>query len=91
MKITTKAAIQVHSVPEHAVEAIGPFPPEVLADPVIVYDYKPALSEDGGDFAPGATAQNNFRPPKYLRCGNCLARVLDTETSNHKCEEDDGE
>jgi hypothetical protein len=87
VKIVTKRAVQVHSVPEHAMEPVGPFPPELLKDPEIVYDYSPALSEDGGDYAPGATAQNNFNPPKYLRCGNCMVRVLETETEDHICEE----
>lgn len=87
MKIVNKRAIQAHPVPDHEVMTLGPFPPEVLQDPEIIYDYTPALSEDGADFLPGATAQNNFKPPKYLRCKVCLARVLETETELHVCEE----
>ena len=87
MRIINKQAVQVHAVPDSAVEPMGPFPPELLKDPEIVYDYVPALSEDGGDFRPGATVQNNFNPPKYLRCGNCMVRVLESETEYHTCEE----
>lgn len=87
MKITTKQAVQVHAVPEHGMMAVGPFPPEVLKESEIIYDYTPAMSEDGSDYLPGATAQNNFKPPRYLRCKACLERVLETETKQHVCEE----
>jgi hypothetical protein len=87
VKIVTKPTVQVHPVPEHVTEPMGPFPPEMLKEPEIVYDYQPALSEDGGDYAPGATVQNNFTPTRYLRCGICMARVLETETESHVCGE----
>ena len=86
MKIINKQAIQVHQVPDHEINPVGPFPPEILEDPEVVYDYTPALSEDGGDFRPGATVQNNFNPPRYLRCAYCSARVLETETKGHVCD-----
>lgn len=53
----------------------------------IVYDYAPAMPEDGSGFLPGATAQNNYKPPVYLRCALCFMRVLETETEDHICEE----
>lgn len=65
----------------------GPFPRELFREPEIISDYTPQLSEDGGDFALGATSQNNYNPPKWLRCKACLGRVLDTETETHVCEE----
>jgi len=86
MKIFSKQAVQVHPVPEHVTDEMGPFPPEVLEESEIIYDYKSAYSEDGSDFLPGATAQNNFRPPRHLRCGACYMRVLETETDSHVCE-----
>ena len=87
MKIINKQAVQVHPVPPHITEPKGPFPAELLREPEIVYDYKEALSENGDDYLPGATVQNKYSPPRYLRCGSCLVRVLETETESHVCEE----
>lgn len=87
MKIINKQAVQVHPVPQHITEPYGPFPSEVLKEPEVIYEYTPALSEDGSDFAPGATAQNNFNPPRYLRCRVCMVRVLEDETESHVCED----
>lgn len=84
--ITRIEAVQVHPVPNKVTNAYGPFSAELLREPEIVVS-KPAYNEDGSDFAPGATAQNNFSPPRYLRCGLCYVRVLETETQNHVCEE----
>ena len=47
---------------------------------------EPAYNEDGSDFAPGATVQNNFKPIKYLRCAVCSERVQENETAFHVCE-----
>lgn len=58
----------------------------LAAQPEVVYP-DPAYSEDGSDFAPGATVQNNYKPAKYLRCIACQARVLESETSSHVCGE----
>lgn len=89
MRVTRKAAIQVHSVPDHVMDPVGPFPRELFREPKIVDDYVPQYSEDGSEFLPGSTAQNNFKPVKVLRCGSCLARVPENETSLHICEPDD--
>jgi hypothetical protein len=86
MRIIKHQAKQAHPVPDRVMEPQGPFPREMFDEPEIVYDV-PAYSEDGSEYLPGATAQNNYSPPKYLRCGNCLARVLETETQNHYCED----
>lgn len=92
MKIITKQAVQAHPVPDRVTAPRGPFPPELtvghpLAEPEIIYDYQPAAAEDGSEFAPGSTVQNNFSPPRYLRCVVCMARVLETETDDHVCED----
>lgn len=58
-----------------------------MAEPEMVYEYEQAVAEDGSDYLPGATAQNNYKPPRYLRCSLCSMRVLDTETEYHICEE----
>ena len=87
MRVTNYQAKQVHPFPDKITSPVGPFPPELMAEPEIIYDYDSAFSEDGSDFELGATAQNNYKPPKYLRCSVCLSRVLETETKNHICEE----
>ena len=87
MKVTKHQAVQVHPVPSHITDPVGPFPRELFKEPEIIDDYEPQLAEDGAGFALGSTAQNNFRPVKHLRCSNCLARVPETETQNHICEE----
>ena len=85
MRITTKRAHQVHYVPDRITEPQGPFPRELFEEPEIIVD-KPALNEDGSEFPLGATAQNQFKPPKYLRCAACMVRVLESETDSHVCE-----
>ena len=91
MRIIRQKALQVHPVPAHAMSPKGPFPKEMMAEPVIVYEYDSAYEVDGSDFELGATVQNKFKPPKYLRCSVCLARVIETETQYHVCEDVDGE
>lgn len=86
MRVTKRQAVQVHSVPDRAVEPQGPFPRELFREPeLIIDDYD--RSEYGDSLPLGATAQNNFKPPRYLRCALCLVRVLETETEDHVCEE----
>jgi hypothetical protein len=75
---------QAHPVPERVTAPNGPFSRELLAEPEIIHDYAPAFQDD---HLPGATAQNNFNPPRYLRCALCSARVLEAETEFHVCEE----
>jgi len=86
VRVTRHQAKQVHPVPDRMIEPRGPFPRELFDEPTIVYD-TPAFNEDGLDFPLGATVQNNYSPPKYLRCGVCLSRVLETDTDKHICEE----
>lgn len=92
MRIISKQAIQAHPVPDRVTTPQGPFPPELtvghpLSEPEIIYEYQEAYAEDGSDFLLGATAQNNYKPPRYLRCSLCHVRVLDSETEYHVCEE----
>ena len=87
MKVTRLQAVQIHPVPNKMESPRGPFPKELFRESEIVSEYEPSYAEDGRDFALGSTAQNNFTPPKVLRCGACFARVLENETSLHVCEE----
>jgi hypothetical protein len=87
MKITKVQAVQVHPVPAHVITPVGPFPRELFREPEIIDEYDSQQAEDGSEFPLGATAQNNYKPARYLRCGLCFTRVLETETQNHVCEE----
>jgi len=87
-------APQAHPVPKHAHAPRGPFPPEMTqgnpaSEPKIVVDYQSAFPEDGSDTPLGSTAQNKFKPIKWLRCANCFVRVREEETEDHVCEGDD--
>jgi 5-methylcytosine-specific restriction endonuclease McrA len=65
----------------------GPFPAEVLAEPEIVYD------DNDPDvlYPPGATAQNNYAPPKLYQCRYCGSVVNEYELEHHVCPEEDPE
>lgn len=84
--VTRIEAPQAHPIPNKVTYPQGPFPRDVLKEPEIVIS-KPAFNEDGSEFLPGSTVQNNFKPPKWLRCKVCLKRVLETETEEHVCDE----
>ena len=58
----------------------------IAAQPEIVVDYQPEEGYGNTDFPDGATAQNNFRPVKYYRCKDCLARVSEHDLDAHDCE-----
>jgi len=87
MRVTKRNAVQVHPVPKTMMDPKGPFPRELFDEPDIVVDYEPQDNEDGSNFPLGATAQNDFKPIRYLRCSVCLVRVLETETQDHVCED----
>jgi len=85
--IKTVATYQGHPVPDRITRARGPFPTELYQQEPVVYEYEQAYAEDGSNFQPGSTAQNNFEPPLWLRCYDCHARVREDETEYHECEE----
>jgi hypothetical protein len=92
MRIINRQAVQIHPVPDRLTPPQGPFPPELtlghpLSEPDIIYEYQEAYPEDGSDYLLGATVQNDYKPPRYLRCSLCHVRVLDSETEYHVCEE----
>lgn len=88
MRVIRKPAYQGHAVPKTAMSPRGPFPAEVMAAPVVTYDDDPS-----DEILPiGATAQNDYLGPTYLRCTLCEAIVLEDDAPFHDCEEpDDGE
>lgn len=78
-------ARQAHPVPDQVTAPRGPFPPELYAHQEIVTDYIP----EGDDYLPGATAQNDYQPPRILTCRVCLAEVPEPETPFHTCPEEE--
>lgn len=79
VRVERKQAVQTHPVPKKVSPPQGPFPAEMFDEPDIIS--VPEYQE----FEPGATAQNNFKPDKYLRCARCLVRVRESETEDHIC------
>ena len=88
MKTTRIKAVQVHPVPSTVMSPKGPFPDDLFREPKIVKDYESEYAEDGSNFAPGSTAQNNFSQVKVLVCVSCNERVLETKTGDHICKEE---
>jgi len=92
MKVIRRQAIQVHPVPEKVMDPQGPFPRELFREERIVTEYASQYDEDGSDSPLGATVQNNYKPERILRCSRCFAKVLESETKEHACDEGpDGE
>lgn len=87
MKTIRSKAVQVHPLPSSVSSPRGPFPDELFREPKIIKDYDPEFPEDGSNFGPGATAQNNFASIQYVYCVACGERVLETKTGNHACKE----
>ena len=78
---------QGHPVPKTVVRPRGPFPAELMRVPEVNTSNLPAYPEDGSDYNVGATAQNNFKGFKWMRCYGCGGRVKSTETEQHVCED----
>jgi hypothetical protein len=85
VRVIRHQAVQTHPVPKQVSAPRGPFPDDLFREPEVATNYDP--TEYGGHIPLGGTAQNNYKPPKYLRCKACLGRVLETETDTHNCEE----
>lgn len=87
MHIIRKQAFQGHAVPATGGYSRQPFPPEVMAPPIIVIDDNdPDLL-----YPPGATAQNNYAASPLFKCRQCAATMTEEETRWHECGDDDGE
>lgn len=78
-RIQTK---QGHPVPQSSQAARGPFPPEIFMRPQVVHEY----ARPGDEILEGATAQNNFKPPKVFKCRDCEALVMEYDIPTHVCE-----
>lgn len=81
LRVERIQTLQAHPVPDKILSPQGPFPSELFDEPEIV------VTQSKEDFLPGSTVQNEFKPPRYLRCALCKTRVLETEKDEHKCGE----
>jgi hypothetical protein len=78
MKVIRKFAVQGHAVPLHVYSPVGPFPPEVLAEPWV---------ESGDEHSDSLhVALDEVR---FFRCRDCEEVLSVTEIENHICEEEE--
>ena len=75
MPIIRKFAIQGHSVPNGYQRALGPFPPEVLRQNPVVYNYEHSDS-----------LHEALDDVRMFRCRECGGVVHEDERSVHDCE-----
>lgn len=81
-RIPTK---QGHPIPHTAMPTQGPFPRELYMSLPVITEYE-GISGNGGPEVPfGSTAQNDFRPLKWVRCTECLEVLKEDQTSSHEC------
>jgi hypothetical protein len=76
MPLIRKFAKQGHAVPSVAHSPRGPFPPEVLAQPLMEHDEHHSDSLHVG--------LDNVR---FFKCRDCEEILLETELDQHECEE----
>lgn len=88
MKITRVVTRQGHPVPDRVIAPRGPFPPEILAEPVVIDDYEPQDDSGGAPIPSDGTAQNGFRAVRWFRCRDCSEVLRENELEEHDCPED---
>jgi hypothetical protein len=81
LRVERIQTLQPHPVPDKILSPRGPFPSELFDEADIV------VTPSKENFLPGSTVQNEFKPPRYLRCALCQTKVLKTEKDGHKCGE----
>lgn len=80
---------QGHYVPARAHAPNGPFPAELYSSQPVVTDYIP-IESGGPELPEGATAQNNYKPPKpkrWFRCSDCDELLPESALDAHECDE----
>lgn len=78
MRVIRRPAVQGHAIPTTAHRPNGPFPPELLAPNEVVQ-----VEVDEPD--PWANAQNNYTPPRWLRCRGCGEIMPEDDSQTHVC------
>ena len=70
---------------------MGPFPPELLSQPKVIYDYEKQSDNGGAAIPTEGTAQNNFTEGKWFKCNDCGDVVSEYQVETHICTEMRGE
>lgn len=78
MPIIRKFAVQGHSVPNGYQRALGPFPPEVLRQNPVVYNYEHSDS-----------LHEALDDVRMFRCKDCGDVLYKDELDSHECEEEE--
>lgn len=65
----------------------GPFPRDIFSHPPVVTDYEKISGNGGPEIPFGSTAQNNYKPLKWVRCKNCSEVIKESNISIHSCPE----
>jgi hypothetical protein len=84
MRIETIVTKQGHPVPNKVTQPRGPFPPELLAQPKVVYEYD--RQDDLQGVPIEGTAQNDFKPTRWFKCNDCLTVISEAQIEVHTCE-----
>lgn len=85
MKIERIITKQGHPVPSKAHRPNGPFPPELLQQPRVIYDYVRQGDDGHVQDSIEGTAQDNFAPVRWFRCDLCGDRVPESQLETHIC------
>lgn len=81
-RIPTK---QGHPLPKTSAR-VGMFPPpELLTSTPVVENYESETGNGGPEIPDGGTAQNNFSPTRWFKCGNCEQVVAEKDLDSHDC------
>jgi len=76
--LVRKFAIQGHAVPNGYTLPRGPFPPEVLAQPKVRYEYEHSDS-----------LHEALDDVRMFRCRDCGNILYEAELDNHDCESEE--
>lgn len=86
MKIEKIVTKQGHPVPNTVMSPRGPFPPELLEEPRVVYDYAKQPENGDHDIPVEGTAQNDYKEMRWFKCNYCGAVISETQLEIHLCE-----
>jgi hypothetical protein len=75
MPLIRKFAVQGHETPRSSYRPHGPFPPEVLAQTKVAYEYEH-----------GDSLHEALDDVRLFRCKDCGDILAEDELNNHDCE-----
>lgn len=63
----------------------GPFPRDIYTHPPVVTEYEQISGNGGPEIPYGSTAQNNYKPLKWVRCKKCSEVIKQSDIQYHTC------